>query len=78
MDVSQCYAGSGLLYFSLHLNSRKSLFGPLVNLGMPKETHFPAPCTGTVSFPVSFLPSLLLPCIPLSLLLGEFSVSKLE
>lgn len=41
MDVSQCYAGSGLLYFSLDLNSRKSLFGPLVNLGMPEETHFP-------------------------------------
>lgn len=37
MDMSQCYAGSVLLYFSLDLNSRKSLFGPLVNLGMPKR-----------------------------------------
>lgn len=35
--MSQCYAGSRLLYFSLDLNSRKSLFGPLVNLGMPKR-----------------------------------------
>lgn len=35
--MSQCYAGSRLLHFSLELNSRKSLFGPLVNLGMPKR-----------------------------------------
>lgn len=60
MDMSQCYAGSGLLYFSLDLNSRKSLFGPLVNLGMPKRPISPL-LAQTDSFPVGFLPLLSLP-----------------
>lgn len=71
MDMSQCYAGSGLLYFSLDLNSRKSLFGPLVSLGMPKRPISPL-LAQTVSFPVGFLP--LLP-VPHSYSYLEFSLS---
>lgn len=62
MDMSQCYAGSRLLYFSLDLNSRKSLFGPLVNLGMPKRPISLLLAWGLsvfqlASFPCSFSPA---------------------
>lgn len=75
--MSQCYAGSRLLYFSLDLNSRKSLFGPLVNLGMPKRPISLLLAQGLSVFQLASFPCCF-SCIPLSLLLGEFSVSKLE
>lgn len=56
MDMSQSYAGSGLLHFSLDLNSRKSLFGPLVNLGMPERPISPLLAWGLSVFPLASFP----------------------
>lgn len=44
------------IYFSLDLNSRKSLFGPLVNLGMPERPISLLLARGLSVFPLASFP----------------------